>query len=89
MNNIKKAVDGVMSLRPAAISSRYVRDVKKAEVMKRMSDLQFQKEMQSIMDGDIPSKSIYFFDNIDPNKAYVKNIQFNAYDPSRKQITNQ
>lgn len=89
MDSIKKAVEGVMALRPATTSSRDVRDSKKSEVMKRMSDLQFQKEMQSIMDGDMPSKSIYFFDNIDPNKAYVKNIQFNAYDPRRKQADTQ
>lgn len=79
MNDIQKTVEGVMALRPSPPNTTSQRDAKKAETLKRLSDLEFQKEMESIMQGDLPNQSAYFFNNHDASKGGRKNLSFNPY----------
>ncbi|MDW6016744.1 hypothetical protein SBW85_03045 [Vibrio plantisponsor] len=72
-----KAVEGVMALRPA--SSKLSRENKNPETMKRMSDLEFQREMNAIMNDEAPKASAYFFRNSEPQKGGSKNSSFNSY----------
>lgn len=62
---INKAVDGVMELRPA--------------VTQRMSDLQFQQEMAAIMENEPVVGSAFYFRNNDESKGGRKNLSFNPY----------
>lgn len=80
--DIQKAVDGVMALRPTESSnsqSRQPRDKRRAETLKRMNDRQFQKEMEMIMNGEIPDYGAFFFNNNEPGMKRRKNANFNQY----------
>ncbi|WP_158138694.1 hypothetical protein [Vibrio metschnikovii] len=81
MTDIQKAVEGVMALRPgpSLANQRSNRDTRKAEALKRISDLEFQNEMKAIMEGDQSSKSLFFFSNTDASKGGRKNASFNMY----------
>ncbi|GHW54598.1 hypothetical protein [Vibrio cholerae] len=82
MDSIQKAVDGVMALRPTESSnsqSRQKRDKRRAETLKRMNDRQFQKEMEMIMNGEIPDYGAFFFTNNEPGMKRRKNANFNQY----------
>ncbi len=72
-----KAVEGVMALRPA--SRKLSHENKNPETMKRMSDLEFQREMTAIMNDEAPTASAYFFRNSEPQKGGSKNSSFNSY----------
>lgn len=74
--DIQKAVDGVMALRPTESSTR---DKRRAETLKRMNDRQFQKEMEMIMNGEIPDYGAFFFNNNEPGMKRRKNANFNQY----------
>ncbi|MGY2573722.1 hypothetical protein [Vibrio sp. C8] len=73
---IAKAVQGVMELRPTAPRSNH-EPTKSLSVMKRMSDVQFQQELQAIMKDEPAIGSAFYFTNLDPNKAR-KNMKFNG-----------
>ncbi|PNH99572.1 hypothetical protein [Vibrio diazotrophicus] len=72
-----KAVEGVMALRPA--SSKLSRENKNPETMRRMSDLEFRREVEAIMNDEAPTASAYFFRNSEPQKGGSKNSSFNSY----------
>ncbi|HGS4994557.1 TPA: hypothetical protein ACMDP7_001708 [Vibrio cholerae] len=80
--DIQKAVDGVMALRPTERSnsqSRQPRDKRRTETLKRMNDRQFQKEIEMIMNGEIPDYGAFFFTNNEPGMKRRKNPNFNQY----------
>lgn len=84
MDDIQKAVEGVMALRPSGpvLSNRTKQQTRRAEVVKRLSDLEFQKEIEMIMNGEIPDYGAHFFENIDQSKgpkADKKSASFNPY----------
>ncbi|HFQ5056280.1 TPA: hypothetical protein ACGU7J_001662 [Vibrio vulnificus] len=88
MDDIQKAVEGVMALRPSGpvSSNRTKQQIRKAEVVKKLSDLEFQREIEMIMNGEIPDYGAHFFTNIDQSRgprADKKNAAFNTY-PSKK-----
>ncbi len=72
-----KAVEGVMALRPA--SSKFSRENKNPETMRRMNDLEFRREVEAIMNDEAPNTSAFFFRNSEPQKGGSKNTSFNSY----------
>ncbi|WGY45065.1 hypothetical protein [Vibrio sp. ABG19] len=83
-DDIKTAVEGVMSLRPKGKPSRTLDNAKRAATLQRMSELEFQKELEMIMNGEIPDYGAYFFKKFDPTKGGSKNVRFNPYSGDRK-----
>ncbi|WP_136484659.1 hypothetical protein [Vibrio sp. H11] len=82
--DIKTAVEGVMSLRPKGQPSRTIDNAKRAATLQRLSELDFQKELEMIMDGEIPDYGAYFFKKFDPTKGGSKNASFNPYAGDQK-----
>lgn len=82
--DIKTAVEGVMSLRPKGKPSRTIDNAKRAATLQRLSELEFQKELEMIMDGEIPDYGAYFFKKFDPAKGGSKNDGFNPYAGNQK-----
>ncbi|HCG7649472.1 TPA: hypothetical protein NJ443_003700 [Vibrio parahaemolyticus] len=75
---INKAVDGVMELRPAG--TRLPKDhPKDSSVTQRMSDVQFQQELAAIMENEPALGSAFYFRNQDVSKGGRKNLNFNRY----------
>lgn len=72
-----KALEGVMELRPT--SRERNKEHKNPATMKRMSDLEFRREMQAIMNDEAPNTSAFFFSTSEPQKGGSKNSSFNAY----------
>ncbi|MCU8175834.1 hypothetical protein M2H29_13345 [Vibrio vulnificus] len=75
---IQKAVEGVMALRPAGTKPRTT-EPKRPSQLKRMSDAQFQQELAAIMRDEECATSVNFFNNHDVTKAGRKNLNFNLY----------
>ncbi|EOA6544901.1 TPA: hypothetical protein ACGU7E_003779 [Vibrio vulnificus] len=75
---ILKAVEGVMALRPAGARPRTT-EPKNPHQHKRMSDMRFQQELATIMRDEEYATSVYFFNNHDVTKAGRKNLNFNLY----------
>ncbi|MFG0473743.1 hypothetical protein [Vibrio sp. YQ_10] len=75
---INKAVDGVMELRPAG--TRLPKDQPKdSTITQRMSDAQFQQELAAIMENEPALGSAFYFRNQDVSKGGRKNLNFNRY----------
>ncbi|WP_331438387.1 hypothetical protein [Vibrio mytili] len=75
---INKAVSGIMELRPTG--GRHPKyKPKDAAVVRRMSEAQFKKELEDIMQDQGVKNSVYFFKNNDSSKKGRKNIIFNRY----------
>ncbi|MDW2310593.1 hypothetical protein [Vibrio sp. 1075] len=75
---INKAVDGVMELRPAG--TRLPKDQPKDSIItQRMSDVQFQQELAAIMENEPALGSAFYFRNQDVSKGGRKNLNFNRY----------
>ena len=75
---INRAVDGVMELRPAG--TRLLREQPKdSTVTQRMSDVQFQQEIAAIMENEPALGSAFYFRNHDVSKGGRKNLNFNRY----------
>ncbi|MBY8010474.1 hypothetical protein KW471_19600 [Vibrio fluvialis] len=75
---INKAVDGVIELRP--VGTRLPKaQPKNPTVTQRMSDLQFQQEMAAIMENEPVVGSAFYFRNHDESKGGRKNLSFNPY----------
>lgn len=75
---INKAVDGVMELRPvgAHLPKEQPKD---STVTQRMSDVQFQQELAAIMANEPALGSAFYFRNQDVSKGGRKNLNFNRY----------
>lgn len=75
---INKAVNGVMELRPAG--TRLPKDQPKDSIItQRMSDVQFQQELAAIMENEPALGSAFYFRNQDASKGGRKNLNFNRY----------
>ncbi|ENK2915727.1 hypothetical protein [Vibrio alginolyticus] len=75
---INRAVDGVMELRP--IGTRLPKEQPKDSAVKqRMNDVQFQKELAAIMENEPVLGSAFYFCNQDITKGGRKNLNFNRY----------
>ncbi|HHF2936980.1 TPA: hypothetical protein ACPJ0F_001049 [Vibrio diabolicus] len=75
---INRAVDGVMELRP--IGTRLPKEQpNNSAVKQRMSDVQFQKELAAIMENKPVLGSAFYFCNQDVTKGGRKNLNFNRY----------
>lgn len=78
------AVEGIMALRPKMKPFRTLNNAKRAATLQRMSELEFQKELEMIMNGEIPDYGAYFFKKFDPTKGGSKNASFNPYSGDQK-----
>ncbi|MFZ6039730.1 hypothetical protein ACOV11_04385 [Vibrio natriegens] len=75
---INRAVDGVMELRPAG--TRLPKEQSKdSTITQRMSDVQFQQELAAIMENEPALGSAFYFRNQDVSKGGRKNLNFNRY----------
>ncbi|MBY7997873.1 hypothetical protein KW438_20910 [Vibrio fluvialis] len=74
---INKAVDSVMELRPEPQKRHEA--TRDPSLLKRMDDLQFQREMEAIMLDENLHTSAFFFTNTDASKGGKKNLTFNPY----------
>ncbi|EGR2081278.1 hypothetical protein [Vibrio cholerae] len=72
-----KAVEAVLALRPKASANQ--REKNNPDTLKRMSDLQFQRELMAIMNDEPVNTSAFFFRNSEPSKGGQKNDTFNPY----------
>ncbi|HCM0844930.1 TPA: hypothetical protein N2782_002936 [Vibrio parahaemolyticus] len=75
---INRAVDGVMELRPAGTHLPKEQPNNSA-VKQRMSDVQFQQELAAIMENEPALGSAFYFRNHDVSKGGRKNLNFNRY----------
>ncbi len=75
---INRAVDGVMELRPTG--TRLPKEKPKDSAVKqRMNDVQFEQELAAIMENEPVLGSAFYFCNQDVTKGGRKNLNFNRY----------
>lgn len=81
---VKNVASSIMALRPQPVASkrepsRTKEQAKRREVIKKISDLEFEREIKMIMEGEIPDYSAFFFKSHQPVKGKNKNDTFNPY----------
>ncbi|WPC72963.1 hypothetical protein [Vibrio porteresiae] len=81
-SDIDNAVNGIMEMRPTAIPA----DAKtnqtlshRREVARRLSEIEFEREISRILEGEMPEHSAFFFKSHQPYKGKSKNGAFNSF----------
>lgn len=77
-DEIQKAVEGVMALRPKNSIHPQLKK-RSPDVVRRLNEIEFQQEMAAIADGELNGSSAYFFRNRHAPKSSKKNQHFNPY----------
>lgn len=77
--DITRAVEGVMALRPQSerVFPSSDKNKQSSALAVRKRNVAFEQEMKAIESGDHSARSLYYFDNMDPTKSRGKsNMNF-------------